>query len=302
MEERFIVQTSTPERKFVKVYLDFLNAGLLSGKEQIIFIHLKQYINFANDTGTVRGEVYPTLATLAKNVKMSEKTIRTVLQGLQKKGILEIKQQGMNKPNIYKINDSARMWKVGNVEELRAAVDEIEEKRMIDLLIAKGYYISKEKGLVSDSSQTTDTRPQKKYDVYNRQDTTSKIESQDLERYTLDQIHELFDYDIMVLDYPLQQNDIDSVMSILYTAMNTTKSTIRIAGEDKPAMVVIGKLMKLHKESIMYAIKQFSEQTERIKNPTAYMLTILYNAPEQFNLDIQNRVSYDMANWNRLDE
>lgn len=302
MEERFIVQTSTPERKFVKVYLDFLNAGLLSGKEQIIFIHLKQYINFANDTGTVRGEVYPTLATLAKNVKMSEKTVRTVLQGLQKKGILEIKQQGMNKPNIYKINDSAGMWKVGNVEELRVAVDEIEEKRMIDLLTAKGYYISKEKGLVSDSYQTTDTSTQKKYDIYNKQDTTSQIKSQDLERYTLDQIHELFDYDIMVLDYPLQQNDIDSIMSILYTTMNTTKSTIHISGEEKPSMVVIGKLMKLHKESIMYAIKQFSEQTERIKNPTAYMLTILYNAPEQFNLDIQNRVSHDMANWNRLDE
>lgn len=103
----------------------------------------------------------------------------------------------------------------------------------------------------------------------------------------------------MILDYPLQQNDIDSVMSILYTAMNTTKTTIRISGEDKPAMVVIGKLMKLHKESIMYAIKQFSEQTERIKNPTAYMLTILYNAPEQFNLDIQNQVSHDMVNWNK---
>ncbi len=99
----------------------------------------------------------------------------------------------------------------------------------------------------------------------------------------------------MVLDYPLQQNDIDSVMSILYTAMNTTKSTIKISGENRPAMAVIGKLMKLHKESIMYAIKQFSEQTERIKNPTAYMLTILYNAPEQFNLDIQNRVSHDMG-------
>ena len=91
-------------------------------------------------------------------------------------------------------------------------------------------------------------------------------------------------------------------MSILYTAMNTTKPTIRIAGEDKPTMVVLSKLMKLHKESIMYAIEMFSKQTERIKNPTAYMLTILYNAPEQFNLDIQNRVSHDMANWNRTEE
>lgn len=87
-------------------------AGLLNGKEQIIFIHLKRYINFKKDIGTVRGEVYPTLATVAKNVKMSEKTVRAILQGLKKKGILEIKQQGMNKPNIYKINDSAAMWKL----------------------------------------------------------------------------------------------------------------------------------------------------------------------------------------------
>lgn len=102
----------------------------------------------------------------------------------------------------------------------------------------------------------------------------------------------------MVLDNPYSQQDIDSVMNILYTTMNTIKTTVRIAGEDKPSMVVIGKLMKMHKESIMYAIDKFSEQTERIKNPISYMLTILYNMPEQFNLDIQNQVSHDMAHWN----
>ncbi len=184
MEGKFIVQTSTPERKFIKVYLDFLNAGLLSGKEQIIFIHLKQYINFANDTGTVQGEVYPTLATLAKNVKMSEKTVRTVLQGLQRKGILEIKQQGMNKPNIYKINDSAKMWKARNVEELKTAVEKIEEKRMIDILTAKGYYVLKEKELVSDSDQTADTSSNKNYVFYNEQNIINKPKSQ-AERYTI---------------------------------------------------------------------------------------------------------------------
>ena len=56
--------------------------------------------------------------------------------------------------------------------------------------------------------------------------------------------------------------------------------------------------MKLHHETIMYAIERYHKQTERIKNPTSYMLTILYSAPEQFNLDIQNQVSHDMAHWN----
>lgn len=62
-------------------------------------------------------------------------------------------------------------------------------------------------------------------------------------------------------------------------------------------MVVISKLMKLDYSEIMYAIDKFAEQTERIKNPTAYMLTLLYNAKEQMNLDITNQVQHDMYNW-----
>ncbi|MCM1181244.1 MAG: helix-turn-helix domain-containing protein [Clostridium sp.] len=292
MEERFIVQTSTPERKFIKVYLDFLNAGLLSGKEQIIFIHLKQYINFANDNGTIRGEVYPTLATLAKNVKMTEKTVRTVLQGLQKKGILEIRQQGMNKPNIYKINDSADMWKAESMEELKAAVDEIEEKRMIEALTAKGYYISKEKGLVSDSSQTADTSTNENYAIYKEQNTTDQPKSQ-AERYTMQDIKALYEYDSLIIQYPAKQTDIDIVFEILYETLNSTKKTIRIGGEDKPPMVVIGKLMKLQPDDLIYSIDKYHEQDQRIKNVKAYLLTVLYNSREQSYLDLMNEGHYN---------
>lgn len=287
MEGKFIVQTSTPERKFIKVYLDFLNAELLSGKEQIIFIHLKQYINFANDTGTVQGEVYPTLATLAKNVKMSEKTVRTVLQGLQRKGILEIKQQGMNKPNIYKINDSAKMWKARNVEELKTAVEKIEEKRMIDILTAKGYYVLKEKELVSDSDQTADTSSNKNYVFYNEQNIINKPKSQ-AERYTIQDIRILYEYDSLIIQYPKKKTDIDIVFDILYDTLNSTKQYIRVGGEDKPAMVVIGKLMKLDYSDLVYSIDKYHEQTERIKNVKSYLLTIMYNSKEQQHLDIMN--------------
>ena len=58
--------------------------------------------------------------------------------------------------------------------------------------------------------------------------------------------------------------------------------------------------MKLDEEAILYAIKQFEKQSaeQRIKNPKAYMLTILYNAATGgFNLDIKNQVAYDMRHW-----
>lgn len=44
----------------------------------------------------------------------------------------------------------------------------------------------------------------------------------------------------------------------------------------------------------MYAIDKYTGQTERIKNPTAYMLTLLYNAREQMRLDITNQVQHDL--------
>ncbi len=287
MEDRFIVQTSTPERKFVKVYLDFLNAGLLSGKEQIIFIHLKQYINFANDNGTIRGEVYPTLATLARNVKMTEKTVRTVLQGLQKKGILEIKQQGMNKPNIYKINDSAGMWKAGNVEELKAAVDKIEERRMIEALTAKGYYISKEKGLDSGPTKAHYQAPQNNIPDTDK-DSTKGAKSQ-AEWYTMEDIKALFDYSVMITDHPEHEADLQVVFDILHEVLNSTKPTTRINGENKPQAVVVGKLIKLTSYDIEYAIDKFHQQTGEIKNTRAYLLTILYHAREQSYLDLMNK-------------
>lgn len=305
-----IVQLANPERKFVKVYQDFLQSKLLTAEEKIVFIALKSFVDFSKDNSGTQGEAYPTMETICKLSSLSRpRATRTINKLIEKKIVKKIRR-GLTKSNVYILSDYATMWICESVEEIAKVADNQGVKPLtltehIAELERMGYKVEiKKKELVSESDQTTDTSTQKNKNnnLVNKQNTTSKIESQDLERYTLDQIRELFDYDIMVQDYPLRQNDIDSVISILYTAMNTTKSTIRIAGEDKPAMVVISKLMKLHKESIMYAIEMFSKQTERIKNPTAYMLTILYNAPEQFNLDIQNRVSHDMASWNRLDE
>lgn len=98
-------------------------------------------------------------------------------------------------------------------------------------------------------------------------------------------------------DYPDRQQDVDCTMDVLHTALNTSKPTIRVSGEDKPTMAVISKLMKLDKDDLMYALDRFAGHTERVKNPTAYLLAILYSAKEQYHFDTINRVSHDMAHW-----
>lgn len=288
------IKSVTDQRKFIIIYHDFLESDLLTLYEKMVFIALKKFADS-------NSQCFPSLKKLSKVTKISKRKIQDILKSLEQKHIIGIESRsradGGDTSNLYTLYDFREIWNAGSGEEVAAIIDGIEEKHMIEALIAKGYHVTKEKAPTPAPTKVTDVSTKSNQSIlYNY--ITCNNESQELERYSLEEIRQLFDYDIMVNDYPYRQKDIDSVMDILYSAMNTAKPTIRIAGEDKPSMVVIGKLMKLHKESIMYAIDQFSKQTERIKNPASYMLTILYNAPEQFNLDIQNQVSHDMARWN----
>lgn len=287
-------KSATDQRKFIMIYHDFLESDLLTSHEKMVFIALKKFADSNN-------QCFPSLKKLADVTRISKRKIQDTLKSLEQKHIIGIESRsradGGDTSNLYTLYDFKELWNAGSSEEVAAVVNEYEEMKLVSELRSRGYTVTKEKGLASEPTKAHTQAPDlKPFNIVNT--TTNSGESQ-LERYTLDQIKQLFDYDVMIQDNPYRQQDIDSVMNILYTTMNTTKATIRIAGEDKPSMVVIGKLMKLSYSEIIYAIEKYQEQTERIKNPTSYMLTLLYNSKEQMNLDITNQVSHDMAHWNQ---
>lgn len=111
------------------------------------------------------------------------------------------------------------------------------------------------------------------------------------ETYPMSFVREWYDYQDLVSINPKRT---DVVMEILYDALNSDKKTIRIRGEDKPAPVVKGKLLKLDPFDIKYAIEKYDSQTTRIHNQQAYLLTLLYLAKEQQELDVSNRVQHDL--------
>ena len=288
------IKSIDDQRKFTKIFNDFLESELLDKHEKLIFIAIKRFAD--NETLVA----FPSLKTLHKMTGISIKWIQKSINHMEELGILRVEQRISEEngiqSNLYTLYDYAEVWKTGKNEEIKEIIHRTEIQHMIDILKSFGYSVNKEKGLESEPTKAQNQAIQHLKNQTDMPDITTNLdESQHLERYTLEDIKQLFDYDIMIHDTPFLQQDIDSVMDILHTAMNSNKTTIRIAREDKPAMVVIGKLMKLGKESIVYAIGKFKEQTGRIKNPASYMLTILYNAPEQYRLDIQNRAIHDMA-------
>lgn len=290
------IKSATDQRPFIMVYHDFLDSDVIGSHEKMVFIALKKFADSKN-------QCFPSLKKLSDVTGLSKRKIQDTLKELEQKHIITIESRlrddGGTTSNLYTLYDFKELWNAGSSEEMATVVDEYEDKKLISLLEAKGYIVTKEK----EPDKTEPTKDQlnqalelNQFDIVNT--ITNSQKSQEVERYSLEQIRILYDYDVMISDNPYQKHDIDSVISILHTSLNTTKATIRIAGEDKPSIVVIGKLMKLTYSGIMYAIEKFKEQTERIKNPTSYMLTLLYNAEEQMNLDIANQVQHDMHHWN----
>lgn len=292
------IKSATDQRKFTLVYNDFLESELLNYYEKMVFIALKKFA----DNDTMRA--FPSLKTIHKITGISLSQVRRSIDHMEELGVIAIehrtdKDKG-HQSNLYTLYDYAEIWNVGSSEDMATVIDEVSEMKLVAELRARGYKVTKEKEPdVEPTKAQQQALKLNQYDIVNT--TTNSDKSQVSERYTLEQIHVIYEYDIMIADNPFQQSDIDSVMSILHNTLNTTKETIRIAGEDKSSMAVIGKLMKLTSSTIMYAITKYQEQTERIKNPKSYMLTLLYNAEEQMNLDITNQVQYDMAHWSDKD-
>ena len=291
------IKSATDQRPFIMVYQDFLESDLLDNHYQkLVYVYLKKFADSKN-------QCFPSVKTLSKLTKISVNKVKLTLAELEQKGVISkenrTRPDGGKSSNLYTLYDFKELWNAGSSEEVAAVVDEYEDKKLISLLEAKGYTVIKEKEPDKTEPTKVTVEPSTKLNQFDIVNTTINPEkSQELERYSIEQIKEYFDYNIMVHDNPYKQKSIDMVMNILYDTLNTSKKSIRVSGEDKPAMVVQSKLMKLDMECIMYAIDKYSENTERVKNPISYMLTILYKAQEQYDLDIQNQVSHDMANWN----
>lgn len=286
--ENIIVQLDSPERKYVKTYHDFLDNSFLTLEEQMIFIVLKSYIDFKKDDG----EAYPGMETICKRAKMGEKRARKSINALIKKGIVKKVRRGLTKTNLYILADYGPMWDCDNVEDVAAVIENkgikpLTPEQHIAELERMGYIVEiKEKELVGEPTKAHSQALMKNHSSMEK-DSTATAKSQ-AERYTMQDIKSLYDYSILAAEHPERKEDIEIVFDILYDTLNSTKPTVRIGGDDKPTMVVIGKLTKLERSDLIYAIEKFHEQTDRIKNAKAYLLTILFNAREQAYLDLMN--------------
>lgn len=102
-------------------------------------------------------------------------------------------------------------------------------------------------------------------------------------------------YEILLQDYPLDRDILTEILKLMVDTVCTTRSTVRISGDDKPAEVVKSQFLKLDSEYIRFVMDGLKENTTRIRNMRQYLLATLYNAPLTIGNYYRSLVSHDMS-------
>jgi hypothetical protein len=121
-------------------------------------------------------------------------------------------------------------------------------------------------------------------------DTIDKMDS--IEIYT-EIIKDNIDFDNLSDRYRTSVDILNEILDLMVEAVCTTKKTIRVGGEDKPAEVVKSRMLKLDFTHIEYVLECLDKNTTDIRNIKSYLLTAIFNAPTTIGSYYKAQVNHD---------
>ena len=108
-------------------------------------------------------------------------------------------------------------------------------------------------------------------------------------------IRENIEYDVLMHDTPRDAELIDGYVELMVDTVCGNSHTVRVNKQDMPTEVVRSRFLKLGREHIEYVMGCMKQNTTRIGNIKAYMLSALYNAPITIGQYFTSLVNHDMA-------
>ena len=249
-----------------------------------------------------------TLQGLAQINKESIDAIREAVRELERAGYIkrsrERDERGCLRGTVYTIYEQphAEPTPEKPMQALPTLDNPILEKPMLDKptldkptlenpmqLITKGR--NKEKQNTDQSITDSIPFPSGFPDAPAQKRTEAK---ESFERYR-DLILENIDYDVLASDPHVDREQLDEIVDLVQETVCSTRSRIRVAGNDYPTEVVRSKLLKLNGEHIRFVMDCLKQNTTRIRNIRQYLLTVLFNAPSTMNSYYTALVAHDMA-------
>ena len=241
-------------------------------------------------------------------------------------GLIERVKQGQGKPAIiylkkfYELEDTARSTKLSEIESQDFQESKVKtfenRKTRLSKIESQDFRKSKNKTFENRKSglseiESLEFRKSKcnynninntdinyiypiNQDNYNIQNSDTQTEEEWIDRYTktVDEIKKQIDYDYLI-DYA-ERDIVDEVVNIMAEVMTVPRPKYKIEGDFVEYDAVLNNLKKITAEQLEVCLLAYSRQRQRIRNPKAYWISVLYNIPLTSNIVLQNMVNSDL--------
>ena len=149
------------------------------------------------------------------------------------------------------------------------------------------------------NTKSTKKRKRQSTDLSITDSTETPVQKRTEAKETFESYRELIleniDYDVLAGDPCVDREQLDEIVALVQETVCSTRSRIRVAGNNYPAEVVRSKLLKLNSEHIRFVMDCLKQNTTRIRNIRQYLLTALFNAPSTMSSYYAALVAHDMA-------
>ena len=122
-----------------------------------------------------------------------------------------------------------------------------------------------------------------------REDGIDRMELADAYREI---IQENIEYSILAERHGRQR--MDETVELMLEVILSKRPYIRIAGDDFPREVVRSRFLKINSSHVEYVFDCMDNNTTKVGNIKAYLLTALYNAPATMDSYYRAEVNHDL--------
>ncbi len=227
-----------------------------------------------------RAYIYFTFEEIDRVLNISHNRAAKLLSLLEKHELIQRVRQGLGKPNRIYVGDFYReesFQEFKNSQNGKSGAPKTGDQEF-----------PKQEGTYTEFNQTemNQTNPIYPYEPMDGMDVDNALSAY---------LEEQCSFEILKQEYPHRNPDLDAIKELMIEVCTSKAPTIRINSEDRPTETVKSRFMKLNSEHIRYVMDCLKENTTKIANIRAYLLTVLFNAPVTIDHYYQALVNYDMA-------
>ena len=202
-----------------------------------------------------------------------------LLRELENFGLIERKRRGLGKPSLVYVKNFS---------------SDLSNERVQN---RENHESGSPKNACQDSPKSRCNKNKKSKTERNN---TNPILSDELEKMKNRKLLEEYfsrslEIELLLRLYPDDEDTIYQIVDLLVDTCDSKRKLIRIAGDDKPAEVVLSQLKKLNADHIRFVLDCLAANTSPIRNMKQYLLAALFNAPTTIQLYYQNKVNHDLA-------